>query len=566
MIAFFFGLLASPLFYMVFHYLNKVAAINLELRENKNTLEDTVTSRTAELEKARDELLRNREQLLMALQTGRISVFKWDLKLEQIEFTRTMVKSWEKFQQTRFSTRFFKRYIHPDDKNEVMRKLARYISGSADEFIADFRLKFQSGNWRWFHAIGKILERSKTGIGQIMVGIVEDITELKTKEAALQQAQKLEAVGQLAGGIAHDFNNMLQAISGYAEMIKMSLEEDDENQDCIDLLIEAAKKSQALVRQLLTFSRMSQENKENIDVNLSLEDAISMLRRLIGSNIELKTNLGQDIPFIYADAGQFEQIILNLCVNARDAMENQGTIHISSEEVRFNESFCFENPWAKSGHFVKVSVKDNGPGIPKKHLRHVFEPFFTTKEVGKGTGLGLAIVYGIIQKHKGFLHLASEIGKGTEFQLYFPASDIMAELKARTNLEIHKKLEGEETILLAEDAELVRNFAGRMLRKAGYKVLFAVDGQDAVEIFEANKDKIDILVFDIIMPRMTGKQAYEEIKKIRSEIPIVFCSGYHEEILDTEFYTDFKGGFLPKPYKTAELLSKIRELLDKNYD
>jgi signal transduction histidine kinase/CheY-like chemotaxis protein len=562
-ISLFFSLLGMPVFLMGYYYLIKLDRLNEELVDHRDQLEILAAKRTLELERARDELIHNREQLLLALQTGKISVFKWNLRAEVIEFTQTMLQNLEKFRNTRFSTRFFRRSIHPEDRDMVMRKLAKYISGLTDQFNVDFRIKIEGDNWRWFHIIGKIIERSATGIGQFMVGIVEDITELRNRETSMQQSQKLEAVGQLAGGIAHDFNNMLQAIMGYAEMVQLSLPEDDENYTCIEMLIEAAGKSQTLVRQLLTFSRMSQEVKETLDVNRALEDYSQLVKRLLGPQIELVTELAENVPYVRADSGQFEQVIINLCVNARDAMGGKGKITIKTEEARLSESFCFENPWARSGHYVKISVIDNGPGIAAEDIKKIFEPFYTTKEVGKGTGLGLAIVYGVVQKHDGLLHLESKPGNGASFQIYLPASDIMSELKARTSVEVDSTLEGSETILLAEDSELVRNFAGRMLRKAGYNVIFAIDGQQAVEKFMENKDKIDILVFDIIMPKMTGKAAYEVIKNENDEVPVVFCSGYHEEILDTSFYSDFNGCFIPKPYKTVDLLRSIRRLLDE---
>lgn len=561
-----FSLLILPLTLLVIYYYLRLARMNHELVKNRNELELTVTRRTIELEKTRDDLLKNREQLLLALQTGKISIFKWNLRSHEIEFTQNIFSGIDKLNGRRLSIRLFKRLLHRDDRDEIMGKLARYVSGSADEFNVDCRIKVDRENYLWFHLIGRIVERSATGIGLFMVGIIEDITDLKARESAMQQSQKLEAVGQLAGGIAHDFNNMLQAIIGYAEMIKLSLTEEDENFSIIELLIQAALKSQSLVRQLLTFSRMSQETRESLDLNKSLAELVKMLKRLMGDRIELMTEFAEKLPYVVANSGQLEQVIMNLCVNARDAIAGDGRIVIKTEDMKIDESFCSENPWARSGHFVKISVGDNGPGIPAENRKKIFEPFFTTKGVGKGTGLGLAIVYGVIQKHEGFLNLVSEVGQGAEFQIFLPVSEVMDELKTRNAVRITENLEGSETILLAEDAELVRNFAGRMLRKAGYKVIFACDGQEAVEQFKLNADSIDIMVFDIVMPHMTGKVAYEHIKNIRSDVPVVFCSGYHEEILDTGFYSNFNGTFLPKPYKTNDLLKKIRSLLDGRKD
>ncbi len=562
----FLSMLIMPMFYLVFYNFAGLASLNHKLEDDFKNIELTMTSRTIELEKVRDDLLKNREQLFLALQTGKISIFKWDLKNEQIDFTQNIIPGLEKLKNRHLSIRFFRRMLHIEDRDEVMIKLARYVSGSSDEFNVDCRLKMSRDSFLWFRIIGKIIERSATGIGLFMVGIVEDISELKLREASLQQSQKLEAVGQLAGGIAHDFNNMLQAIIGYAEMIKLSLAEEDENHSVVELLIQAAMKSQALVRQLLTFSRMSHETRENLDLNKTLAELVKMLKRLMGDRIELVTSFAEKLPYVVGNAGQLEQVIMNLCVNSRDAIAGDGKIIISTREILFSESFCLENPWARAGHFIMISVADNGPGIPEENKKKIFEPFFTTKGVGKGTGLGLAIVYGVVQKHEGFLNLVSEIGKGSEFQIYLPVSEVTEELKLRTSAEVSISFEGTETVLLAEDAELVRNFAGRMLRKAGYKVIFACDGQEAVELFEKHAAEIDILVFDIVMPRMTGKAAYEQIRKLNSKVPVVFCSGYHEEILDTSFFSDFNGTFLPKPYKSNDLLNRIRSLLDKNLE
>lgn len=557
------SMIVIPLVVLIFYYFLKLGQANQRLIAGRNELEAMVSRRTIELEKTRDDLLKNREQLLLALQTGKISIFKWNLHTYEVDFTQNSFSGVAGLDGRRLSIRLFKRLLHPDDREEVMGKLARYVSGSVDDFNVDCRLKVGKESYLWFHLIGKIIKRSPTGIGEFMVGIIEDITDLKTRESAWQQSQKLEAVGQLAGGIAHDFNNMLQAIIGYAEMIKLSCSEDDENFSNIEHLIQAGLKSQSLVRQLLTFSRMSQETRESMDLNKSLADLVVMLKRLMGDRIELITDFAENLPYVLANSGQLEQVILNLCVNSRDAIDNNGKIIIKTQEARIDESFCSENPWARPGHFVKISVADNGPGIPVENYKKIFEPFFTTKEIGKGTGLGLAIVYGIIQKHEGLINLVSDGEHGSEFQIYLPVCEILNELKSRSPAVIVANLEGNETILLAEDAELVRNFAGRMLRKAGYKVIFACDGQEAVEQFELNADSIDILVFDIVMPRMSGKIAYEHIRKIRSEIPVVFCSGYHEEILDTGFYSNFNGAFLPKPYKTNDLLGKIRALLEQ---
>lgn len=537
-------------------------SLKLSVKKAENNAHE-LARKEAHLGKAQDNLKQNRQQLLLALQTKKISAFKWDLKNEQIEFTHPPTSYLQVFKNRKISLRLLRRFIHPEDRDRAMNELARYLNGAADSFNTDLRIRLQPDEWHWIHVMGSMAERSETGIGKCMIGVIEDISEEKKQESAQQQSQKLEAVGLLAGGIAHDFNNMLQAITGYAEMVQLSLQPDDENYSVIESLIEAANRAQAIAKQLLTFSRANQDSKDNLDVNVLVADIASMLKQLIGVDIELKTELAAKLPYIVGAAGQIEQAIVNLCVNARDACENGGQITIKTKEVDLKESFCHQKAWARPGHFVKISVADNGSGIPAAVQQRIFEPFFTTREVGKGTGLGLAIVYSVIEKHNGFVHLVSEEGQGTEFQLYLPVSEVLSNIKEHSSTKISDNLEGSETILLAEDSELVRNFTGKMLRKAGYEVIFACDGLEAVEQFKTHRNIIDILVFDIVMPNMTGKKAYEEIRKIEPQVPVVFCSGYHEEILDTGFYTDFNGTFLPKPYKTGELLSRIRALLNK---
>jgi CheY-like chemotaxis protein len=289
---------------------------------------------------------------------------------------------------------------------------------------------------------------------------------------------------------------------------------------------------------------------------------MKMVSRIIGGSVELEMEFADSLPYINADKGQFEQIFINLIVNARDAVNGNGKILVSTKSVDLLESFCVENSWAKPGKYVAISVEDSGPGIPKENRSKIFDPFYTTKEVGKGTGLGLAIVYSVTSKHNGFVRITESRFKGARFDVYFPVSQLTSELSSRTDENLSKEYEGNETVLLAEDSELVRNFAGRMLRKNGYEVIFATDGLEAVEKFIKNKSIIDILVFDIVMPGQTGKAAYEEIKKIAPNIPVIFCSGYHEEILDTKFFSNFNGAFLAKPYRSVDLLSRIRSIMD----
>lgn len=549
-------LILLPYIILTFKSLNKCTMRSLLLKKNDE-------KHTLEIEEYIVDLENLQRQLLLALSSGEMSIFKWKFKEKIIEITRPNKHNRFKIKNNKLRIEKLKKLIHPDDEARVSKQLALYISGCSDAFSEEFRARFHS-NDRYYSVTGKIFEKNNSGVGKSMVGTIKDITNVRLAELETQRNQKLEAIGHLAGGIAHDFNNMLQAISGYADMIKMSLDEDDENIEIIDLLLQAANKSKTLVGQLLTFSRMGKEKSDSIDIRKLLSEMGNILNPLLGENIKLNISLSDYIPYVSVNRVQLEQAIMNLCINARDEMPDGGKISISADEQTISTSFCVDNKWAKPGTYARITVTDTGPGIPENISKHIFEPFFTTKEVGKGTGLGLSVVYSVIQKASGFINLKTAIGKGTTFELYIPASEIIEELKVRANDEIKSELTGDECVLLAEDTDLVRNFICKILRKSGYEVLPAKDGKEAVELFKKHQSKIDILVFDIRMPNLSGKEAYEEITKIRTNIPVIFCSGYHEEILDTDFYINFSGAFLPKPYKNHELLKKMRSLLDED--
>jgi len=387
------------------------------------------------------------------------------------------------------------------------------------------------------------------------------MTERKQLENQLRHSQKMEAVGQLAGGVAHDFNNLLQVILGNAEILQAEIEHDNPATAEVREIMKAADRATMLVRQLLVFSRRQNIDRQNLDLNTIVTDLLKMLRRVIGEHIDLQVNTTDKVPPVCVDPGQIELVLMNLCVNARDAMPEGGKITISTESATLDKEFCKGHPWAKEGDYAVLNVADTGPGVPPDMQERIFEPFFTTKDLGKGTGLGLSTVYGIIKQHDGIIHLYSEQGHGTTLKIYLPvAPEVVKAQHVATQHDV--PLSGHETVLLAEDEEAVRELATTILRKYGYKVIVARDGQEAIDLFKDHQREIDIVLLDIVMPRASGKQVHDHIKPILPELPILFSSGYSRDILDEGLAPSEQCEVIQKPYNARELLTKLRIVLD----
>ena len=380
-------------------------------------------------------------------------------------------------------------------------------------------------------------------------------------EAQLRQAQKMEAIGQLAGGIAHDFNNHLQAIVGYTHMGMMGLTPEDRRYHDLEQVAKAADRAATLTLQLLTFSRRELLQPENIDLSVAEVDLMRMLRRVIGEHIELTFQAGDGPAVIYGDQSALSQVLMNLCLNARDAMPSGGTLTIRTERTVLDEGYCQRHPWATPGLYVLLSVADTGFGMSPDVVERVFEPFFTTKEAGKGTGLGLAMVYGIVKQHSGFIHATSEPGKGTTFRIYLPTADRSIEIPSATDRS-SQAAGGTEVILLAEDDDMVRGIAVRVLQENGYTVLAAKDGAEAVQVFEENADHVDLALLDVVMPKLGGREAHDRIREIRPGIPVLFCSGYSNESIHSSLVLDEGLALLQKPYNPDDLLRALRATLD----
>ena len=397
------------------------------------------------------------------------------------------------------------------------------------------------------------------------IEIINNITEKKKLEDQLRHSQKMEAVGQLAGGIAHDFNNILTAIIGYGSLLKMKMGDDDPLKNYLLQMLDSAQRAANLTQGLLAFSRKQVISPTSVHLNKIIENVEKLLRRLIGEDIEMKVILADDDLTVLADSGQLEQVLMNLATNARDAMSEGGCLTIRTGMAVLDYEFVKVHGFGKPGPYAFIFVTDTGAGMDGKTKERIFEPFFTTKEVGKGTGLGLSIAYGIVKQHNGYITCSSEPGKGTEFRIYLPATS--REVPTTDNESVLPLAPGgTETILIAEDDTTVRALVKEVLEQSGYTVLEAVDGEDAVGVFAKNRDRVRLLILDVIMPKKNGKQVYEEIRKDCPDVKVIFSSGYTADILYKKRFLEEDFGFISKPVSPANLLRLVRETLDNNVD
>ncbi len=403
----------------------------------------------------------------------------------------------------------------------------------------------------------------ETDEGTFAIAFVSDISQRKRLEEQLLHAQKMEAVGRLAGGVAHDFNNMLTVIAGYNRMILDELSPIDPLRGYAEEILKAADRAGAITNQLLAFSRRQIAKPRVILLNMVIAQTDKMLRRLIGEDVHLQLSLGSDVGNIKADPGHVEQAIVNLVVNARDAMPDGGRLTIETANVHLDENYVRTHLGVTPGDFVMVAVSDTGHGMDAETRRHIFEPFFTTKEKGRGTGLGLATVYGIVKQAGGDIWVYSEPGRGTTFKLYFPrVSEPLSDEVDAGNAPAPAS-ETAETILLVEDETAVRELTLKMLRQLGYTVLTAESADDAMRVSEAYAGKLSLLVTDVVMPGMSGRQLADALVLVRPGIKVLFLSGYTENTVVHHGVLDAGVDFLPKPFSRDVLGKKLREILSR---
>ena len=392
-------------------------------------------------------------------------------------------------------------------------------------------------------------------------GIARDLTTQKALQRQLLQAQKMEAVGTLSGGIAHDFNNLLTIVMGFSELLLA--EKDQKHPEYADLqkIFHAAQSGADLVKRLLMFSRKSEPKPVPMNLNKQIVQVEKMLRRTVSKMIDIELRLSVDPPKINADPSQMEQVLMNLAVNARDAMPDKGKLTVKTEALTLDEDYCRLHVEAKPGDYVLLKVSDTGQGMDMETVERIFEPFFTTKEMGRGTGLGLAMVYGIVEQHNGHITVYSEVGKGTTFRVYFPAisSDVEPSVEDSGIMPAF----GTETVLLVDDEQFVRELGARILTKHGYTVLQAVNGREALDLFGKERSQISLVILDLIMPEMGGTECLKELLKIDPQVNVLVASGYSADASVKETVQMGAKGFVTKPFRVKDLLRDVRKVLDE---
>ena len=420
----------------------------------------------------------------------------------------------------------------------------------------ELRVKSQNGEQRTVDA------RSAAFAPGLVVHTLRDLTHQRRLEEELHHSQKMDAIGQLAGGVAHDFNNLLTVISSYTSFLLDSFDAADPRREDAMEVKQAATRAAQLTRQLLAFSRKQVIQPRTLLLNSVVVETEKMLRRLIGEDVELVTELAPDLEPVRADGGQLEQVLMNLVVNARDAMPQGGRLSITTANVHLSPATARQHAGLPPGEYAVLAVSDTGTGIPPEVQRHIFEPFFTTKEAGKGTGLGLSTVYGIVKQAGGEISLASEVGRGTTFRIYLPRIDTASPDNEEVAAATDGASRGHETVLLVEDDEHLRGLTLRILQARGYTVLTAVDGSDALKQAKDYSGPIHLVLSDVVMPRMSGRLLREQLASVRPTVKVLFMSGYTDDDVMRRGIFDRRTAFLEKPFTPEQLVSKVRECLD----
>ena len=550
-----------------------VAERQAKLENINDTIERNVTERTAELtcevaerRLAETSLKQSQAQLAKAQRIARLGSWEWDILQNKVSWsdeTRRLYGFSE--QDIGAGMDQCVERVHPDDRAKVQFALKEALR-SGGPYVCDHRALLPDGTIHVLHGLGEVvLDEHRQPVR--IIGTTQDITEADRAEAALRrseeqlrQSQKMEAVGRLAGGVAHDFNNLLTVITCYSSMSLRQMEKGHALRKNTEEIQAAAQRAASLTGQLLAFSRKQVLQPRVIDLNETVHNMEKMLRRLIGEDIELHPLFDPELGHVKADPGQFEQVILNLAVNARDAMPRGGKLTIQTANVSLDQKTRFRNRDLEVGDYVMVAITDTGAGMTEEVKAHLFEPFFTTKGVGRGTGLGLATCYGIICQSDGDIRVYSELDCGTTFKIYLSRVDAPT-TAVNGSTDPDTLPEGTESVLIVEDEATVRRLAASVLRGAGYQVQEARDAFEALSLIQA-RQPFDLVVTDVIMPKMSGKELYDQIKVIAPRIQVLFMSGYTDDSLAHHGVLGPELCFLEKPFSPAGLARKVREVID----
>jgi two-component system, cell cycle sensor histidine kinase and response regulator CckA len=508
--------------------------------------------------KLADDVLRgSQERLRVALRATGVGPWDWDLTTNVVEFW----PEWKRqigYEPDEIPNRYeeWESRLHPDDRERVLAALRAYLDGRQPEYSLEFRLRHKNGTYRWIDTRGAAL-RDASGRPTHMIGCHLDITERKQLEEQYRQAQKMQAIGQLAGGIAHDFNNLLTVIEGYADLVGVQLGPAHRSQHDIDEIRAATRSAASLTRQLLAFSRPQILKPQVLDVDQVLGRMQNLLGRLIGENITLLMKRTASFR-VTADPGQIEQVIINLAVNARDAMPNGGRLLIETMDVDLDATSAAQHRGSLGKH-VLIAVSDTGVGMDETTLAHLFEPFFTTKPAGQGTGLGLATVYGIVKQSGGSIWVYSEPGRGSTFKIYLPVATVSAEPGPPPG--DAQVLRGTETVLVIEAQAGVRTLIEKTLHRFGYTVIASATGSEGVAAALAYEGPIHLMLTNVILLGASGREAARRVLAVRPDLRVLYMSGYTDDAIVQHGVLDPGHAFIQKPFTAEDLLRRIREVL-----
>jgi len=530
-------------------------------------LEDEVGSRTADLvvrtntlQEHATALRRSEERTNYALGAAGMGVWELDVATRRLTWSETMAPLFGLTpQQAPTTAEAFLALIHPDDRRLVEDSLATTMRDGTD-YEVEFRALWPDGSARWNAGQARMV-RDSDGTPMRLLGIGTDISDRKSLEAQFRQAQKMEAVGLLAGGVAHDFNNLLTAILGYSTFVIDTFGPQDRRRADMEEVLKAGQRAAVLTRQLLAFSRKQVLQPTSVDLNALVMGIRQMLARLIGETVDLVPILAPDLGTVRADPGQLEQVLMNLVLNARDAMPSGGRLAVETANVELDQSFMLDVT-IHPGSYVLLAVSDNGIGMNEATRQRLFEPFFTTKEHGKGTGLGLATVYGIVKQTGGYIWVYSEPGKGATFKIYLPR--VSGDGKVPDSVVVEEEMPaGTETVLVVEDEEAVRLLTRRILERAGYRVFDAANAEQAEALFERHGTVFNLLVTDVIMPGASGPRLFERLARQRPDLKVLYVSGYTGDTIVHQGELAPGVEFLRKPFTADALNRRVREVLDR---
>ena len=516
-------------------------------------------------QKRLDEERRTSEQrLLTALAAARMGTWEWEITSNRERFDEGLCRLFGADAREISTLDDVLARVHTDDRAAVAVAFRQSAESGADLDV-EFRVARPDGSVRWLRTHGKVLYDAE-GDPVTMTGACVDITERRQMEEQLGQVQRMDAVGRLAGGVAHEVNNMMTAILGFTDLLLDPARPGDPRRADLLQIRKAAERAATVTAQLLAFSRRQLRQPRVVDMNLVITELHPMLLRLLGEDKPLTVRLEQDLWPVHADRGQLEQVVINLALNARDAMPRGGRFSIESANVVLDETYLSRHPATAiaPGSYVRLVVSDTGSGIPPEVQARIFEPFFTTKPVGQGTGLGLSMVYGIVKQSGGFVWVYSEPGQGTAFKLYLPRVGLLPE--ARGPMAEGSVPRGEETVLVVEDDEMVRLLTARLLASRGYTPIEARNGNQALALVRAHPGEIQLVLSDVVMPELGGAEFARRLAELQPELPILFMSGFTDDEVVRRGLLDPDAPYLQKPFDAGSLARRVREILDARKD